>query len=383
MSALTQRVVHVVPRVQSRGGIETLLAYHREMPGPQVFVSLFDRQPQVRPDYVNLGVTWRTPLWLMRERFRRALAPYPGSLLVYHNAWGLPLFHDLDGASRRVIFLHADPAYHQPDLPGCAGLIDGALGCCPEFAAAWPEILRELPPARTAIYRMPLGPAALAEPERTAGGPIVLGYAGRIERAQKCLHLLPEFVRILEARGVDFRFEVVGDGSLKPWLEKRAGDRVHFHGWVPSDADYQRVIAAWDATVFFSDHEGGPIALMEAMRTGAVPFYPTRAGGWGEYFAPQVDPRCRYPAADLTALAAAIEGIFHRPAEDIAALRAKARQLVAGHDPEGYQACCRELLDRIAGLPRISVPRARRRRLTDSLPLGLVTRAVPAALRGS
>ena len=375
-------MVHVAPRVQAHGGIETMLAYNREQPVRQSFISLFDRHPQPRSDYQNLNFTWRTPLWVMRRRFRRAMAAHPGSVVVYHNGWGLPLFHDLDGAARRLVFLHADPAYHRADLSAYAGLLDGALGCCPGFETLWPELLPDLSDSRRTIYRMPVGsqlpPAADG---RRTGRPLVLGYAGRIERPQKCLHLVPGFVRALAARGVDFRFEMVGDGSLTPWLQKRTGERVRFHGWLQSLEDYRRVLATWDGAVYFSDHEGGPIALLETMAAGAVPFYPKRSGSWADYYVPQVDPLCHYPAGDMDALAAAISGIFQRTPEEIDGLQAKARRLVADHGKEHYMASSREIINQVAALPRISIPRGRRSRPSDLLPLGVVTRLAPWALR--
>lgn len=377
-------IVHIAPRVQAHGGIETVLAYNREAGAPQVFVALFDRHPEPRPDYVNLGFTWRTPLWLMRRRFRRALATYRGSFFVYHNGWGLPLFHDLDGAARRMVFLHADPAYHEADMPGFSGLLDGALGCCPGFDGFWADKLSDLPRARTDVYRMPIGPS-LPPPvvERAVGRPLVLGYAGRIERAQKCLHLVPEFVNALQARGVDFRFEIIGDGSLTPWLRKRTDSRVHFHGWIPSHRDYRRTMAAWDGAVYFSDHEGGPIALLETMAEGAIPFYPARQGSWADHYVPRVDPLCHYPPGDMGAAAGAIQKIFQRPSSEISALRTKTRQLVSDHGSEHYKRSSQEFIARIAGLPRISLPRARRPRVADALPLGVVTRLAPWALRSS
>ena len=331
--------------------------------------------PPPRADYLNLDFTWRTPLWMMRRRFRRALAPHAGSLVVYHNGWGLPLFHDLDGAARRVVFLHASPAYHAPDLPSMRGLIDGVGGVTPQLRPAWEAALPEVTPDRGALLPIPIAPPLAPAPAaKESAGPLVLGYAGRLEFGQKRLDRLAPFLRALEAVGQPYRFEVLGDGSKRRALERRLAGRVHFHGWTPK-AEFWRIMAGWDAIVFFSDIEGGPIAVLEAMSQGAIPFYPAIGGGWADIYAPQVDPRCHYPPGDMAALAAAIQQVFQSSFARLAAMRNQARALVAGHREEGYEAACLALLRSVMEQPRISRPRRRRPRVTDLLPLGMVSRS--------
>lgn len=374
------KVVHISPRVQARGGIEALHAYSRHLPGEQIFVAMFDRNPEARPGYVNLNFTWRTPLWEMRRRLARALAPYAGQLVIYHNGWGLPLFHDLDRSSRRAVMLHADPAYHAPAFPGFSGLIDGALCITPAVQSAVAVALPELAGSRSFAYRVPIE-FPPEKRERKAGGPLVLGYAGRIEVGQKRLDRLPEFLRALRATGTDFRFELLGDGSYRSALEAKVAGQAHFHGWV-SREEYWRVMAGWDAVVFFSDHEGGPIGLLEGMAAGAVPFYPQRGGSWADLRVPQVDPLCHYPPGDMPALAQAVQRIFQRAPEQLVRLREVSRTLVQSHTPEDYGAACAEFFARMASVPRISATHRRRVRLPDLLPLGIVTRfALPLLTR--
>lgn len=373
-------VVHVSPRVQARGGIETLHAIHRHLPLEQTFVALFDREPEPRSDYVNLGATWRTPLWVMRRRFRRALGRYPGSLVVYHDGWGFPLFHELDGAARRIAFLHTDPIYHARDLPAMVGLIDGAAGVTPALEEAWQRVLPELTPQRTTILRAPIAiPQDLPQRQRTPGEPIVIGYAGRIVRANKRLDRLPGLLRALRAAGVNYRFELLGDGALRPALERQLGGEVIFHGW-KSQGDYWRVLAGWDALVFFSEHEGGPIAMFEAMGLGVVPFFPAMGGSWGDVYVPQLCAHCYYPPGDLGQLARSIRDVFQFSPADIANLRSRVRATMAEHRVDRYAEDCLALFRAVAEQPRISSPGRRRPRLADLLPLGYVARFSPGAL---
>lgn len=375
-------VVHVSPRVQARGGIETLHVHHREMPLDQDFVALFDRAPGPVPGYTNLDVRWSTPLWLMRRRFSQVMAARPGRMVVYHNGWGLPLFHDLDRATRRVVMLHADPAYHASDLPGFRGLVDGVLSITPAGETAVAKILPGLAGVRNGHYRVPIEtPTIVPEPrDAGTGRPWVLGYAGRLEQAQKRLDRLPEFLAALRATGAAFRFELIGAGSYRPVLEKMLGDQVQFHGWVSRD-DYWRILARWDAVVFFSDHEGGPISLLEGMAVGAIPFYPACGGSWADEYLPRVNPAGHYPPGDMAHLARAVKMVLGGPGTGLKAMRETAQSLIAPHMGNHYQESCMNFLKRIAGSPRISEERRRAFHASDSLPLGLVSRFAPDALR--
>jgi glycosyltransferase involved in cell wall biosynthesis len=381
-AGLDPLVVHVSPRVQGRGGIETLHDVHRGLPGRQVFVALFDRAGAPRPDYVNLNFTWRTPLWRMRRQFGVALARFPGAVVVYHNGWGLPLFHDLDGAARRVIFLHGNPVYHAPELAAFRGLVDGIIGVTPALAEVWTALLPEVPPGHTAVLRAPVTPPPGLQVERAGARPVVLGYAGRLERLHKRLDRLPALLRELRTQGVDFRFEVLGDGTLRRELERQTGEAVNFHGWV-SREELWRVMGTWDAMVFFSEVEGGPIAMFEGMALGLVPFYPDTRGSWGDIYAPQVHASCHYPAGDMKALALAVGEIFRLPAAELSVLRLRASQLIRPHQLQSYLAECGGFLREIASRPKISQSRRRLMRPTDALPLGLVTRLFEWTLRFS
>ncbi len=380
MNGPPPRVVHVSPRIQGRGGIEALHEEHLRLPFAQTFVALFDRRPRARDGYINLDFTWRTPLGLMRRRFGRALAGQAGGTVIYHNGWGLALFHDLDGASRRGVLLHGSPAHHAPDLAGFAGLLDGAAGVTPALAGVWPRIFPTAPAAPTVILRAPVNPPAVVRLRLDAGGPVVLGYAGRVERFHKRLDRLPALLQALDEISFPCRLEVAGDGALRPALERRLGARVRFHGWLPKE-DYWRVLAGWDGMVFFSDAESGPIALFEGLALGLVPFYPAIGGSWGDIYAPAVDPRCHYPPGDVGALARRIREVFGQPPAVRAQFRARARAAVASHTPEAYAAECAAWIRALISQPRRSRDWRRRFRATDLLPLGLVTRLAPWALR--
>jgi glycosyltransferase involved in cell wall biosynthesis len=218
---------------------------------------------------------------------------------------------------------------------------------------------------------------------RASGGEIVLGYAGRVVREHKRLDRLPEFLRALDGAGVKFRFEVLGEGPLRPELERACGGRVKFHGWT-TKKEFWRVLATWDGAVFFSEVEGGPHALLESMALGGIPFFPRIGGSLGDIYARQVDARCHYPAGDLAALSEGVREIFSRGPAQREALRAKARAAVAAHTWEKYRATLTGFLTEILTQPRISRPGdGARGSWSDALPLGLVTRVARGLLRRS
>ncbi len=111
---------------------------------------------------------------------------------------------------------------------------------------------------------------------------LVIGTAGRIE-AQKNLEMfLVAAAQFHEARP-EAMFEIVGDGSLRDSLVRRArelgiGDRVRFSG---NTDDMPGFFGRIDQFWLTSNWEGTPNVLLEAMSAG-VPVVATRVGGTSE-----------------------------------------------------------------------------------------------------
>ncbi|PTX95627.1 glycosyltransferase [Opitutus sp. ER46] len=385
MSAPTHRVVHVAPWVTTGGGIETLLRWHRRVDVAQQLaawqLALFDRVPDA-PDAHrgSLRADWRHPLFIIRRRFSAAMSGHRGATVVYHNAWGLPLLADGDESARRVAYLHGGPTFVAPFLPRLRGWVDGVVVTTPAVRSAVARALPELAPERVLGVCAPVEPSPLA-PRQPATTPWTIGYAGRLERSEKRADRLPAFVEALAKAGVAARCEVLGDGRLRPALERALGGRVVFHGWRTGE-DYWRVLSRWDAMVFFSETEGMPLALVEGLAAGVIPFFPAIGGSLGDVYAPLIDARCHYPPGDLRALAQRIGELSREPAGAIATCRDRGRALATAHQPERYGADFAGFLRRLADLPRVSRSDQPRRqpRLADVLPLGVVTRVCPGAL---
>lgn len=381
------KLLHISPWVHTRGGMESLLTQHTANDAGNGLsawqLSLFDRAAPPGHPSTCLGFSWRSTPRRMRRAMASACAERAGSVTVWYSGWGLPWFADLDASSRRIVYLHDNEGSFQAWLPALRDWIDGVLCVNPAAAEAAARLLPELPAERIQNLDLPIFPPAGLRAERSGTGPWMLGCAGRMTRGHKRWDRLVPFVAELTSRGVDFRVELMSEGPLRPWLEKQFhGDaRVSFHGWEGKDS-YWRRLQSWDAALYFSEREGGPITLVEAMAAGVLPLYPDIGGSLGDYYAPRVDPRCLYPSGDFATAATALCELLTLPREVQHGLRRRAQMLVEPHQSSRYASAFAAFARRIAALPRRSrAPDCSRPgRAADVLPLGLITRACPQAL---
>jgi glycosyltransferase involved in cell wall biosynthesis len=385
MSAPTIPLWHIAPRARGIGGIETLLARHAAVDRAAGFdawqVGLFDRAPAAEERFCPMAFGWRDTPSTMRRAMRQALAGQTERAVVWHNAWGLPWFSEFDRATRRVVVLHAHRSYFEQWLPSLRVFIDGIVAVSPAIVRDAAQLLPGWPEERIVFAPLPIEPMAGEETRARRDGVWVLGCAGRLARPQKRWDRLVPFVSELRRLGVRFRLEIIGDGPLRPWLEKQfAGDSaVTFLGFTERE-EYWRRLRSWDAALFFSEVEGGPIVLLEAMAAGALPIYPAIGGSAGDDYAPRIDRNCYYPAGDASAAARGLESLLRLPESELTEKRAAARTIAQTHLGSGYEDAFANFVRRIVSLPRVSRSEVRRSRWTDALPLGLITRAMPREL---
>jgi glycosyltransferase involved in cell wall biosynthesis len=110
-------------------------------------------------------------------------------------------------------------------------------------------------------------------------GETLFTYTGRlvpIKRPETMLRSLA----LASRRGAEVRVAVVGDGELRPGLERLArelgcAERVHFLGY---RRDLVRIASGSDAALLTSANEGTPVALIEAA-AASRPAVATRVGG--------------------------------------------------------------------------------------------------------
>jgi glycosyltransferase involved in cell wall biosynthesis len=138
--------------------------------------------------------------------------------------------------------------------------------------------------------------------------PVILSV-GRLVR-QKGLDLAIRALASLQ--DINWRYEIAGDGPLRPNLELLANQlgiqgRVLFLGWQPSDklpTLYQRA----NLFLFPSRHEGMPNAVLEAMASG-LPVIATRIAG-NEELVVSGETGSLVPAEDVDALRAALAAML-------------------------------------------------------------------------
>jgi glycosyltransferase involved in cell wall biosynthesis len=111
------------------------------------------------------------------------------------------------------------------------------------------------------------------------GRELLLTFVGRLVPIKRVDVLLRAF-RLARGQGRPLRLALVGDGELRPELERLAHElgvatQVWFAGY---RADVRAVAAGSDIAVLSSDNEGTPVSLIEAGAAGK-PAVATRVGG--------------------------------------------------------------------------------------------------------
>jgi glycosyltransferase involved in cell wall biosynthesis len=109
------------------------------------------------------------------------------------------------------------------------------------------------------------------------------------------------------------RFVIVGDGILRPELERQAretgiADRVIFTGW---RRDLPRIYADLDVLAVTSNNEGTPVSAIEAMAAGC-PVVATNVGGLPDLIR-EGETGYLVPPGDAPAVATALLRVLHQP----------------------------------------------------------------------
>jgi glycosyltransferase involved in cell wall biosynthesis len=128
--------------------------------------------------------------------------------------------------------------------------------------------------------------AAFRRESGTGEDELLLTFVGRLVRIKRVDVLLDALARA-RAAGAPVRAAIVGDGELRPALERQAlelgiSDHVWFAGYRD---DMVGVAAAGDLAVLSSDNEGTPVSLIEAAAAGR-PAVSTRVGGVADVVTP-------------------------------------------------------------------------------------------------
>jgi glycosyltransferase involved in cell wall biosynthesis len=152
---------------------------------------------------------------------------------------------------------------------------------------------------------------ALERGARPEGGDGVALYAGRLVPIKR-VDLLIRALASARAGGARLRLVVLGDGELRPELERLAGElgvapHVSFLGYRDDVLPY---VEQADMAVLSSANEGTPVALIEAA-AAALPLVGTRVGGVADVVIPAAGRLVA--SGDAQGLAAAMTELAAEP----------------------------------------------------------------------
>ena len=276
------------------------------------------------------------------------------------GALGVPLvttLHGYDvGRSRRSMLLSGRSSWTRYALARERLMRGGALFLAASEAVRRRAIALGFPAERTLVHHVGVDLGRFRpEPERAEPGLIV--HVGRLVE-KKGTAVLIEAVARLRREGSGARLVVIGDGPLRPALERRANERdlagrVEFLGEIVPDEVAAWLRRAWllavpSVTARDGDAEGLPTVLVEAAASG-VPAVATDHMGNGEVVIAGLSGLL-VGERDPLALAAALAQLLEFPA-----LRAKFAQAARRHAERAFDLSrqTEELerhYDRIAGL---------------------------------
>ena len=386
------RLRHYFTRFATLGGVQSILATHLRLDNrhnlPSSLLAFFDsaNAVQAHPSVTGLGLTGWDSIRSARKKFRRHESGRAYDIPIYHDLWGLAFFGDRDDRSfRRLGAVHSQWPYLDYQLAQVRDGLDGIFTDSESIA----EQLRASPDglAPTRIRHLPV-PAQVAPetslepPSPLAGRPLIVGYVGRLDYAQKRVDRLPELLQTLREENVPCELQILGDGAARKRLSTSfpADAPVRFWGR-QSGESYWRTMARWDFVISTSDHEGSPLALIESLSLGNVPLFP-KIGSGGDALAEAVDPGLLYAPGDWRGVAETLKNWQAKPFAAWCAIRDRCRQISRRHSPESYHARFREFLNEIVEAPKVSRNFSPHRpfRATDYLPFGILSRYRPQAL---
>ena len=359
------RVLHLNTQFSSIGGVEAALQCHHDLDaGAGVdsrFVAYWEPSVSGHPRADHLDFRREMTVGEARRRLKNVWPGFQPDVALHHTVWGQPYLMDLDRAPRRVLMLHSDIPGLERLAAARAASLDGWIAVSDVLLARARAAAPGLDADRFLRVDYPVRPPAWMRPRRDGvrEGPLVLGFAGRLETEQKRVERFIELSAHLARCPVPWRLEFVGDGSQRGALEAALPDRIRprFYGKLRGD-DYWRVVTGWDAIVFTSDYEGTPIALIEALSAGVVPFHPSIGCG-GDAYASAVDAELAYPPGDMQALAGRIAGFAGWTADRRGAAQTRAVSIASRHDAAGYVRAVNGFLGQLVQMPPLQKPQGR------------------------
>jgi len=221
------------------------------------------------------GIERRSGVAHAREVAREIRALEPDVLILNHARHAQLSLALLSPRTLALPFVHGDNEWVYrlalSNRAQCAAVIAPS----PVVAAG---VARRGPGQRVEVieHGVPRPPTPPDPDPRVSAARFDLVFVGRLDYG-KGIELLPAVARQLEARGVNTRLRIIGDGPLRPLV---TGSRFACLEWMGARGpeEVTRLISAAHLLLLPSASEGLPLVLLEAQAAGCVPLATRLAG---------------------------------------------------------------------------------------------------------
>lgn len=246
------------------------------------FVSADTPNPIIYEEIRATGVSRHKRLWNLESLVEDSTRPFstwlnevkPDVHLISSSGdLGWTVFPFLDPKIATLTIGHNDAETFYAPVRHYAKFLTRAIGVSEEICRKYVDECR-MSPER--VEWIPYGVETSDDaPVTQPSGALRLAYVGRFENAQKRIGDIVAIIKRLGESGVDFRFDMVGDGeetvNVRAALEDEiASGHVVLHGWVGSE-DVIRILGSSEVFILASAYEGFCISLIEAMANGCCP----------------------------------------------------------------------------------------------------------------
>ncbi|MGO4406414.1 glycosyltransferase [Bosea sp. RAF48] len=264
--------------------------------------------------------------WVMQENIQHVHAHFGTN-----GAEVAMLCHILTGVPYSFT-VHGPDEFDRPEYLGLPAKVKHAAFVCVVSSFTGSQLCRWIPPeewAKIKLVRCGLDSDFLSTQPLKIVPKSQLVTVGRLSEQKGQLVLL-HALAVLAREGVPFRLTMVGDGPLRPQLERSIRElgleqQVVLAGWM-SNAQVRAAIREARALVLPSFAEGLPVVLMEALALGR-PVITTYVAGIPELV---TDQACGWlvPAGNIDQLAGAIRQCLDTPDTVVKAMGATGRKRV-------------------------------------------------------
>lgn len=264
--------------------------------------------------------------WVMQENIQHVHAHFGTN-----GAEVAMLCHILTGVPYSFT-VHGPDEFDRPEYLGLPAKVKHAAFVCVVSSFTGSQLCRWIPPeewAKIKLVRCGLDSDFLSTQPLKIVPKSQLVTVGRLSEQKGQLVLL-HALAVLAREGAPFRLTMVGDGPLRPQLERSIRElgleqQVVLAGWM-SNAQVRAAIREARALVLPSFAEGLPVVLMEALALGR-PVITTYVAGIPELV---TDQACGWlvPAGNIDQLAGAIRQCLDTPDTVVKAMGATGRKRV-------------------------------------------------------